>query len=332
MKKQTMKTVSFYKNASDTTSQKWVDFDDVLYQIQHSPLWMIQLTKELNQLYYQDKEAYKERKKALPLFSASGRFTYRNGDISNLLEYSDILILDFDWEEPDPYIIEEFKQKLIHYATPLHLYAIWKSPAKGVKAALIHDNTNPACHVELFHSVKNNLFPNSPLDMSGQDLSRTCFLCHDPDLFINRDPSLSPYHFVHNPDFKLPSSSGSTHTYYGQFQHTPEETESNRWHQLVCPDKKVMNRMIRNFNKANPDYYKDGNRHKEVLRRATLYCKNGILFQNAVISLVGQFGEKSRAGLKDDDIRSMVNSCYNKARQDFGVDRATYVGFIKKQP
>lgn len=326
-----MKKVSVYRNASDTKSQNWADFDDVLYEIQHPPLWIEQLTAELNQLYYQDKKAYTERKKALPIFSASGCFTYRNGNVSNLLEYSDILILDFDWDDPDPHIIEEFKLKLIHYAIPLHLYAIWKSPAKGVKAALIHDNTNPTYHVELFHSVKNNLFSNTPqYDMSGQDLSRTCFLCHDPDLFINTDPALSPYQFVHDPDFKIPTSSGSTHISYGQFQHTPKEIESNRWYQLVCPDKKVMNRMIRSFNAANPDYYKDGNRHREVLRRATLYCKNGILYENAVVSLVGQFGEKSRAGLKDDDIRSMVNSCYNKARQDFGVDRVTYVNLMKK--
>lgn len=327
-----MKKVSVYKKTSDTTSQNWADFDDVLCEIQHPPLWIKKLTAELNQLYYRDKSAYKEEKKKLPLFSASGRFSYRNGDPSNLLEYSNILILDFDWDNPDPNLIEKFKQQLIRYATPLHLYAIWKSPAKGVKAALIHDNTNPVCHPELFHSVKENLFPNSPLDMSGQDISRTCFFCHDPDLFINQDPMLLSYHFVHNPEFKLPTSSGSDHTSYGQFQHTPEEIERNRWHQLVCTDKTLMNKMIKQFNAANPNYYKDGNRHKEVLRRATLYCKNGILYENAVTSLVGQFGEKSRSGLNNSDIRSMVNSCYNKARQDFGVDRATYVKHMKKQP
>lgn len=328
-----MRKVSVYKNPSDTISQNWADLDDVLYQIQHSPLWIEKLTQELNILYYQDKKAYKERKKALPLFSASGCFTYRNGDISNLLEYSDLLILDFDWENPEPKIIEEFKEKLIHYATPLHLYAIWKSPAKGVKAALIHDNTNPVYHTELFYSVKDNLFHNTPqYDMSGQDLSRTCFICHDPDLFINTDQMLTPYHFVHNPSFILPSSvsnSESTHTSYGQFQHTSQEIERNRWYQLVCTDKTLMNKMIRSFNAANPNYNKNGNRHSEVLRRATLYCKNGILYENAVISLVGQFGEKSRAGLKNADIRSMVNSCYNKARQEFGKGRVNFLNFKK---
>lgn len=329
-----MRKVSLYSNASDTTSQNWVDLDDVLYQIQHSPLWIEQLTGELNRLYYSDKEAYKNQKRRLPLFSASGCFSYRDSNISNLREYSDILILDFDWENPDPRVIEEFRRKLIHYASPLHLYAIWKSPAKGVKAALIHDNPNPTYHIELFHSVKDNLFPETPqYDMTGQDLSRTCFICHDPDLFINADPMLQPYHFSHNPGYKLPTSlnPGGTHSFYGQFEHTPEEIERNRWYQLVCTDKTLMNRLIRNFNAANPDYYKDGNRHKEVLRRATLYCKNGILYENAIVSLVGQFGERSRADLKDADIRSMVNSCYNKARQEFGIDRATYVSLMKKQ-
>lgn len=330
-----MRKISLYKNVSDATSQNWAELDDILYQIQYSPIWIEHLTKELNALFYQDQKAYKELKRRLPVFSASGCFSYRDGNLSNLQEYSDILILDFDWENPDPRIIDEFKYKLIHYATPLHLYAIWKSPAKGVKAALVHDNTNPAYHSELFHSVKDNLFPNTPqYDMTGQDLSRTCFLCHDPDIFINTDPTLKPYHFVHNPDFKIPTSmsnSGASHISYGQFQHTPTEIESNRWSQLVYPDKKLMNKMIRQFNAANPDYYKDGNRHREVLRRATLYCKNGVLYDNAVTSLVGQFGEKSRAGLKDDDIRSMVNSCYNKARQDFGADRAAYVNHMKKQ-
>lgn len=330
-----MRKVSLYRNAADTTSRNWVDFNDVLYQIQHSPLWIENVTRELNRLYYQDKEAYKIKKRGLPLFSASGCFTYRDGNISNLQEYSDILILDFDWEEPDPAVIEAFRQKMIKYATPLHLYAVWKSPAKGLKAALIHDNQLPEYHTELFHSVKCNLFPNTPqFDMSGQDLPRTCFLCNDPQLFINTTTELEPYRFSHNPDFRLPSNlsgTGHIHISYGQFTHTPKEIESNRWYQIACSDKTLMNRMIRTFNAANPDYYKDGNRHKEILRRATLYCKNGILYDNAVNSLVGQFGENSRAGLKDADIRSMVNSCYNKARQDFGVDRANYVNMVNKR-
>lgn len=330
----TNRKVSLYRNAADTISQNWVLLDDVLDSIRHSPLWLVNLTHELNQLFYQDKEAYKAKKRNLPVFSASGCFYYRDGNISNLKEYSNLLILDFDWENPEPDIIEDFRQKLIQYATPLHLYAIWKSPAKGVKAVLIHNNTNPLYHIELFYSVKNTLFPNtSQFDMSGQDLPRTCFLCHDPNIFINTDPMLEAYQFTHDPNFKLPSSqtaTGGIHISYGQFQHTPEEIESNRWYQLACPDKKLMNKMVKQFNATNPDYYKDGNRHKEVLRRATLYCKNGILYENAIASLVGQFGEKSRAGLNDVDIRSMVNSCYNKARGNFGVDRATYVSHMKK--
>lgn len=267
-------------------------------------------------------------KRYLPMFCVSGCFYHRNGNLSSLIEYSNVIMLDFDWENPDSVVIEEFRERLIRYATPLHLYAIWKSPAKGFKAALIHNNKNPEYHSELFVSIKNRLFPNSPLDMSGSDLSRACYLSYDPDIFINNDPELEEYQFSHDPSYLPPVSllnSTSKSSGYGQFVHTPEERERHKWYEMVCPDKKLMNKMIRTFNTANPDYYKDGNRHREVLRRATLYCKNGILFENAVKSLMGQFGENSRAGLNNADIESMVNSCYNKARGDFGVDRATYL-------
>ena len=321
--------VSLYRDASDTTSQNFVELDDILTQIRQPPEWIARLTQELNRLFYIDKDAYREEKRRLPMFCASGCFSYRNGNLSNLIGYSNILILDFDWDEPDPAEIEAFREQLIHYATPLHLYAIWKSPAKGIKAALLHNNRNPEYHTELFTDIKNSLFPRTKVfDMTGKDISRACYLPYDPGIFINTDPGLEEYQFTHDPSFRSPSSMSQPKTVSERFEHTPEERERHKWYEMICSDKTLMNKMIRTFNAANPDYYKDGNRHKEVLRRATLYCKNGVLYENAVTSLVGQFGEKSRASLKNADIESMVNSCYNKARGEFGVSRAT---FLKKK-
>lgn len=320
--------VSLYCNAFDSDSQNWVEIDSILSYIQKPSEVIARLTKELNRLFYADPKAYKDKKRLLPMFCSSGCFTHRNGHLSSLGDYSQMLILDFDWDEPVSDVIEEIRERLIRYATPLHLYAIWKSPAKGLKAILLHSNTNPEYHTELFHSIKNHLFPNSPLDMSGQDLSRACYLSYDPDIFINTDPGLEEYQFTHNPSYQAPvllATPEKETGVYGKFEHTPEERERHKWFELMCPDKKLMNKMIRAFNSTNPDYYKDGNRHREVLRRATLYCKNGVLFENAVVSLVGQFGENSRAGLRNTDIESMVNSCYNKARSEFGTARATFL-------
>ena len=88
--------------------------------------------------------------------------------------------------------------------------------------------------------------------------------------------------------------------------------------------------LIKDFNSNNPDYYKDGNRHSEVKRRAVIYCKDGILYENAVWSLCGQFGKNSKAGLNDEDVRGMVSGCYKNARGEFGCERERYLGMKRK--
>lgn len=330
MNSKTKGNISYYTNANDSTSQCWVEFEAILSLIKESPQWLIDLTNEVRQFYINGDNEYKEKKKLLPMISPSGSFKYRDGNPANLIAYSNILILDFDWDMPNPKVIENFKQQLIRYATHLHIYAIWKSPAKGLKAAMIHSNRESALHTELFNQVKKTLYPQTPqLDMKCKDISRACFICHDPELFINTDPDLEEFQFhhdtSHSPQISINSQQCTQRSTTGSFQHTKQEIMMNKGWQLTCTDKKLMNKIVKSCNSANPDYYKDGNRHSEVLRRAVLFCKDGILFDNAVWSLVGQFGEGSRAGLKNDDIESMVNSCYNKARAEFGTERSAFI-------
>ena len=321
--------VSLYNNTTDTTSTKYFDLDDILHVIQSSDRLKNE-TEQLRQLRMSDVDRYKELKRTqLPMFCSSGEFTYRNSDLGNLKNYSNILVIDFDWDIPVTNEIEEFKQRLIKYATGLHIYAVWKSPGSGVKAAMIHSNTNPIYHQELVMQVKNKLYPKTPqFDEKCKNIDRACFISYDHDLFINNNPSLSEFQFVHDPNYIPPtttSSPQSTGRVSGKFVHTNMELFNNKMWQLKCSDKTLMNRLIRDFNRTKPNYYKDGNRHSEVLKRATIYCKDGILFENAMESLIGQFGEKSKAGLKSGDIKSMVNSCYNKARSDFGKERDKYL-------
>lgn len=321
--------ISKYDNVRDTTSQCCVELDEVLKLIKDSPKELIDRTGELNVAFYTDEEKYKELKKSLPLFCPSGCFSYRDSDPSHLLCYSNILVLDFDWEKPNPVEIENFRQKLIQYATPLHIYAVWKSPAKGVKAVMLHSNTVSAYHTELFIQVKNKLYPNTPqLDMKCKDIARGCFICYDPNLYINTDPNLKEFQFQHDPAYQVPSSATKTSRIYnssGKFQHTSTEIMLNTLWQQKCSDKTLMNMIIKSCNAANPLYNTDGHRHSEVLRRAVLYCKDGVLFDNAVWSLVGQFGQKSKANLNNDDIESMVNSCYHNARAEFGMERQKFI-------
>lgn len=79
---------------------------------------------------------------------------YRNDNPDNLVEYSNLLIIDFDYFHDYQKVID-FKSKLIQYADYLHLYSIWISPSNdGIKAVMIHDNENPNYHYNLFCQVK----------------------------------------------------------------------------------------------------------------------------------------------------------------------------------
>ena len=113
-------TVSYYNNAEDSRSKRYISLDYVLLEMVAKDEQLKQLTEFVrNQL---DEDMFKEEKKKLPMIAPSGIFTYRNDNIDNLRGYSNIMVLDFD-KFPNHEAANEFKQKLIQYADQLHIYA-----------------------------------------------------------------------------------------------------------------------------------------------------------------------------------------------------------------
>ena len=281
-------------------------------------------------------EDYKKAKRNLPMFTASGIFSHRNDDQNNLIQYSNIIILDFDHFQ-DYTETENFKNKLITYATPYHIFAVWISPSgMGVKAVMVHDNANPKEHLRMFYQIKRDLFPNTPqFDMKCGNISRACFVSDDPDLFINQDPNLQPLHFIPDYSIVLPSSlSNRNHTKYTKgstqkpFVHTPEQIDI---HNRMCaiersimslkrdPDLQLMDYLTKKWKVPFPDCYADGNRHKSILARAKTFCEVGILVDNAINHFINTFG---RHGISEQDIRDMVNYCYNTNEDSWGKYRS----------
>ncbi|MBR1378771.1 MAG: hypothetical protein IJ557_06565 [Bacteroidaceae bacterium] len=329
-----LKTISVYENSKDKIGISGYHLPDLLDIIKTGDFGVKEKITNLRTL---TGEHYKEFKRNfLPMFVGGGDFIYRKHE--GLEHYSNILILDFDWKEEVAYQmrINTFKNYLIENADRLHLFAVWLSPGHGVKAAFIHDNTIPELHYDLYWTVADELFaeahelfPDAEYDANCSDYTRACFLSYDPLIFINDSEELKPYHFepVENgrhreekPKVKRINTGRSS-----VFEHTEEEIRMNQAYQEDCTDKKLMNYLVKSFNKQNPDYYKDGNRHSELKRRAALYVKDGVLFDNAVWSLVGQFGEGTWANLENEHIKSLVASIYNIAREDFGSGRYEYL-------
>ncbi len=335
--------ISYYLNASDSDSQIYVEINDVFQMIKRGyvigevqPRDIREVTAYLRGLLEVDKKQYKRQKEVLPMVAYTGEFSYRNTNLSNLQSYSNIFVLDFDFDNPTEEAIIELRQYLISNADQLHLMAVWRSVGKGIKAAMIHDNTHPEYHGELFQQIKQHYDSiGRPVDRRCSDICRTFYLNYDPELWMNDSTNLTQYHFVHSPSYIPPTTAikGKTTYTVGKFIHTPEEIALNQSFQVRCSDKTLLNRLHKQFDKANPDYYKDGNRHNEIIKRATLFCKDGVLYTNAVFSLQGKFGPRSWAAMNDNDIEEMVSCCYLKARNDFGCDRNTYLdykdGYIK---
>ena len=114
-------TVSFYNNSEDSRSKRYLNLDYVLLEIIPKDEGLRKQT-EMTRSKTTKKE-FTEEKHKLPMIAPSGTFSYRNDDINNLNEYSNILILDFD-KFPDYETAAKFKEKLINYADRLYIYAI----------------------------------------------------------------------------------------------------------------------------------------------------------------------------------------------------------------
>ena len=323
--------ISFYLSAKDSQSTIYCTLSQMLADIRNGKFqYQVGIVRSQKTI-----EQYKEEKKKLPMFAASGVFTHRDDNLANLQEYSNLMVADFDHFATREDALD-FKKLLIQYATRLHLWAIFESPSGlGVKAVLVHDNSDPLEHGRMFLQIKRDLFPKTPqFDMKCGNISRTCFVSYDPALFFNTDQALKPYHFIPDYSVVVPKqvrpfsakySKGSTQT---KFVHTKDhyflhslfdKSERLGLGLKRDADLALMDYLRKKWDIQFPDSYSDGNRHKSILARAKTYCEAGILVDAAINQLVNTFG---RHGIAQSEIIDMVNYCYNTNQDSWGQFRS----------
>jgi hypothetical protein len=109
----------------------------------------------------------------------SGTFTSRNDKA--LIQHSNMLCIDFDHIE-----VEKLRFQLLNdeYFDTLLLF---RSPSGDGLKWIIKIDITQTTHANYFLSVSNYLKAtyNVETDKSGKDISRACFLPHDPQAFIN---------------------------------------------------------------------------------------------------------------------------------------------------
>ena len=110
----------------------------------------------------------------------SGLFRKRSDQA--LISHSGLLCLDFDHLAN----VDELRSYLLaddYFETVL----LFRSPSGNGLKWVIEIDTSQASHAEYFRAVANYIKQtySVEVDQSGKDISRACFLPHDPNCFLN---------------------------------------------------------------------------------------------------------------------------------------------------
>ena len=168
---------SLYRGAKVTTPEAEINLAALYHEITRSDKVRRQITAVRNSA---DDDARKAAKAQLPAVSVAGVFSQRNDQA--LIHYAGLIVLDFD-DVPQP---EQARDILARCAGCALAFV---SPSgTGVKAIFRHDG-KAEHHAHTFRQIAASVERLTGLtaDKSGKDLSRLCYLSHDPDARFNPD-------------------------------------------------------------------------------------------------------------------------------------------------
>ena len=160
----------------------------------HKAVGLLQIYNAIKGNYYKDRtqklQAISDVQQARKLKAAnfdyctfSGVFTTRNDKA--LIKHSGLLCIDFDHLKN----VDMLRNQLLkdeYFDTQL----LFVSPSGNGLKWIISIDTSQTTHGDYFAAVANYVLQTYgvAVDKSGRDISRACFLPHDPQAFIN--PSL----------------------------------------------------------------------------------------------------------------------------------------------
>lgn len=163
--------------------------------------------------------------------------------------------------------------------------------------------------------------------MNCSDITRTCFICHAPDVWVNpRKDDQESYHFEYDTSYHMSKEndkssskdkddSGSDNAgrslNSSEFIHTEDERNLNAEWQKQWKDKHLINYADKEWRKQFLNSYQDGNGHLSILSRAKWLCLYGVLFENAKDYLLCIFGRHGIFGFEIEEIPTLKSLCKN---------------------
>ncbi len=181
--------ISMVANATDTATTT-TSLRQVLTDIR-SGKYQKQVQSVRDALCREDGRALaKQAKKALPGALFSGKFTRRANEC--LERHSGVICTDID-EKENPNLAQEIEQTLAKIENDPHTLAVFLSPSgTGLKVLCRCDPERP--HHEAFRAAQHHFREQFgiTIDRGCGDVSRICFVSHDPDLFARDDAAPLP--------------------------------------------------------------------------------------------------------------------------------------------
>lgn len=155
---------------------------------------LIILTKEIKEGKYKEqviqvtqlatqgnKEEADKLKKLLPAFTPSG--TFEGGrKLEYLIQYSQFIILDLDKLAPDDLQAAFQKAAAISYT-----FCCFRSPSGNGIKILVEVTSTQEHHLQAYNQVADYYEQQIglPIDRSGKDITRLCFVSYDPETYRN---------------------------------------------------------------------------------------------------------------------------------------------------
>jgi hypothetical protein len=168
-----MSVVTVFENINKPKNLRYVT-DDVIFERIKSGGSQAKFIGELRA--EKDKTAQKKLKETLPGVLWSGKFKHRSA--AGLLEYSKLIVLDFD----NVLLIQDLKKLL---ETLPWVYAYFDSPTgTGLKVLVRVSSENHLGHFKALEKFFQD--KGYELDPSGKDICRAAFFSYDPYLYVNK--------------------------------------------------------------------------------------------------------------------------------------------------
>ena len=189
--------ISVYRNTKDNTGDD-TTFDAVHKRILSGEKGLKENTKTAAALAETDPDGYKVYKAEHFLaVTFAGTFSSRKREIpveQRLKAHSGLLVLDFDGVDVATLMAEVSQRSDVFFA--------FVSPSgKGVKVVVKLDPipTNATEHSHAWTHAAEAFSDVVKADPSGKDVTRLCFLAHDPRAFYNPDASAISWESIENP-------------------------------------------------------------------------------------------------------------------------------------